>query len=214
MARLHGLLLTQGLRVPITARFAAHVDAARRWDGTPIPAGLRARLLRVWDQLTLLNAQRTALERARAALPIDPTTATGRCVTRLPTLRGVGPVTTWVLATELFGWRAFRNARQVGGLVGLVPAPYQSGEMTRDRGITHAGNKHVRYLIVELAWSWVRYQPTSALAQWYQRRFGAGSRRLRKIGIVALARKLLVALWRYVEHGVLPEGAVLKATGA
>jgi len=114
------------------------------------------------------------------------------------------------LKTEIFGWRQIRNARQLGGLVGLVPAPYQSGETQRDRGITRAGNAHVRRIMVQLAWSWVRNQPTSALTQWYQRRFGGGGRRLRRIGIVALARKLLIALWRYATAGVVPAGAVLK----
>ena len=92
------------------------------------------------------------------------------------------------------------------------PAPFQSGETSHDLGITRAGNKHVRRVMVQLAWSWLRYQPTSALAQWYQRRFGGGGRRMRRIGIVALARKLLIALWRLVEDGVLPEGAAVKAS--
>ena len=99
---------------------------------------------------------------------------------------------------------------KLGGLVGLVPSPYQSGESMHDQGITRAGNRHVRRLIVQLAWGWVRYQPDSALTMWFQRRFGGGGRRLRRIGIVALARKLLIALWRYVEHGELPEGALVK----
>jgi transposase len=97
----------------------------------------------------------------------------------------------------------------LAGLVGLVPAPYQSGESTHDQGITRAGNKHVRRLMVQLAWSWVRYQPDSALTQWYQGKFGRGSRRLRRIGIVALARKLLITLWHHVEHGEIPEGAIV-----
>ena len=129
-------------------------------------------------------------------------------------MRGVGPVGAWVLATEIFGWRRIQNARQLGGLVGLVPAPFQSGETAHDQGITRAGNKHVRRLMVQLAWSWRRYQPTSALTQWYERRFGRGSRRQRRIGIVALARKLLIALWRYVEHGEIPEGAIVKGQAA
>jgi len=98
-------------------------------------------------------------------------------------------------------------------LVGLVPAPYQSGETAHDLGITRAGNKHVRRLMVQLAWSWVRYQPESALTGWYHRRFGGGSKRLRRIGIVALARKLLIALWRYVDQGAIPEGAIVKGQG-
>lgn len=139
---------------------------------------------------------------------------TGRYVDRLPTLRGIGPIGAWVLTTEIFGWRAIQNRRELGALVGLVPAPYQSGETARDQGITRAGNKHVRRLMVQLAWSWLHYQPDSALAQWYRRRFGDGSRRVRRIGIVALARKLLITLWRYVEHGAIPEGAIVKGQAA
>ncbi|HEV2670618.1 MAG TPA: IS110 family transposase [Gemmatimonadales bacterium] len=211
LCRLQELLVTQGVRLPIRNDLLAQLDAARLWDGTPVPAGLQARLRRVWVQLELLNAQLEELEAARAALPVDPETTTGRYVIRLPTLRAIGPVGAWVLATEIFGWREIRNARQLGGLVGLVPAPFQSGETAHDQGITRAGNKHVRRLMVQLAWSWRRYQPTSALTQWYEHKFGGGSRRLRRIGIVALARKLLIALWRYVETGEIPEGAIVKA---
>jgi len=119
-----------------------------------------------------------------------------------------------VLATEIFGWRQIQNRRQLGALVGLVPVPYQSGNTAHDQGITRAGNKHVRRLMVQHAWSWVRYQPESGLAQWYQRRFGSGSKRMRRMWIVALARKLLIALWRYAEQGEIPEEAILKSEAA
>ena len=118
------------------------------------------------------------------------------------------------MTTELFGWRQIANRRQLGALVGLVPAPYQSGESAHDQGITRAGNKHVRRVMVQLAWGWVRYQPDTALTQWFQRKFGSGSGRLRRIGIIALARKLLIALWRYVEHGEIPAGAIVKGQAA
>jgi transposase len=211
LCRLQGLLTTQGVRLRITDTFLAQLATVRLWDGSPLPPGLTARLTRVWHQLQLLNAQRDELETAHRALVGDPATTTGRYLQRLPTLRGIGALGARVLATEIFGWRQIHNARQLGSLVGLVPAPYQSGETTRDQGITRAGNKHVRRLIVQLAWSWRRYQPTSALTQWYERTFGRGSGRLRRIGIVALARKLLIALWRYGDHGEIPEGAVVKA---
>ena len=171
--------------------------------------GLQARLRQSWTQLAFLNEQRRALKASRAAQVTDPTTATGRAVTALQTVRGVGPIVTWGLATEIFAWQQIRNGRELGALVGLVPAPFQSGETSHDLGITRAGNKHVRRVMVQLAWSWLRYQHASALAQWYQRRFGDGGRR---IGIVALARKLLIALWRLVEDGVIPDGAVVKAS--
>ena len=212
--RLHGLLVTQGVRLRLADDFLPQLEGVRLWDGTPVPDGLKARIRRVWTQLELVNRQLDELEAARNALVPDRETATGRYVDALPTLRGIGPVGAWVLATEIFGWRAIQNRRQLGALVGLVPAPYQSGDTSHDQGITRAGNKHVRRLMVQLAWSWVRYQPESALTGWYRRRFGSGSKRLRRIGIVALARKLLIALWRYVEQGEIPEGAIVKGQAA
>jgi len=128
----------------------------------------------------------------------------------LQQVQAIGRTGAWVLATEIFGWRQITNRRQLGNLVGLVPAPYQSGDTAHDQGITRAGNHHVRRVMVQLAWGWLRYQPTSALTAWYQRRFSQGGKRLRRIGIVALARKLLIALWRYVQTGLMPEGAQLK----
>jgi transposase len=209
--RLKGLLTTVGVRLRLDADFLTRLQTARLWDGAPLPAGITQRLTRVWRQLEFFDAQLADLEAARTALAPDRQTPTGRYVDALPTLRGIGPIGAWVLATEIFGWRQIRNGRQLGALVGLVPAPYQSGETSHDQGITRAGNKHVRRLMVQLAWSWLRYQPTSALSRWYQERFGGGGRRMRRIGIVALARKLLIALWRYVETGTVPDGATLKA---
>lgn len=210
--RLKAVLATLGVRMSIRADFLAQLEATRLWDGTAIPPGARERMRRDWDQLQDIEAQITELCAAREALPVDVQTATGRSVHALQTLRAIGPTGAWTLATEIFGWRDIRNPRQLGALVGLVPARYQSGEMQRDLGITRAGNAHVRRIMVQLAWGWLRYQPTSALSHWYQRRFGHGGPRVRRIGIVALARKLLVALWRYVDAGVLPEGAILKPT--
>jgi transposase len=208
--RLHGLLTTHGVHVPVRADFLARVATARRWDATPLPQGIVQRLRAVWAQLEFLTTQLAEVDAARAALIVDRETPTGRWVGQLQTLRGIGSVGAWALTTEIFGWRQIRNGRELGALVGMVPAPYQSGETAHDQGITRAGNRHVRRMIVQLAWSWLRYQPNSALSRWYRERFGH-SRRLRRIGIVALARKLLIAWWRYVETGLVPEGAVLKA---
>jgi transposase len=111
---------------------------------------------------------------------------------------------------EFFSWREFRTRRQVGGLAGLTPTPYQSSEQSREQGIDKAGNSPIRSMAIEIAWGWLRHQPESELSLWFQQRFGQGSKRLRKIGIVALARKLLIALWRYLTYGELPAGAQLK----
>lgn len=205
--RLQGLLATAGVRVPVTRDFLAQIETARRWDATPLPAGLRTRLTETWQQLAFLTTQLAALEQT---LVPDATTPAGQTAGRLQTLRAIGPVGATVLTTEIFSWRQIRHGRELGALVGLVPAVYQSGETAHDQGITRAGNRHVRRVMVQLAWSWLRFQPTSALSDWYQRRFGEGGPRARRIGIVALARKLLIALWRYVDHGVLPAGAALK----
>jgi transposase len=167
--------------------------------------------VRDWSQLQALETQLHQVRVERAALPIDRCTTTGRYVAPLQMMRAIGPIGSWVLATEVFGWREIRNGRELGAIVGLVPALSQSGETRREQGITRAGNAHVRRVMVQLAWTWVRFQPTSALTQWYQRRFGSGGPWARRIGIVAVARKLLVALWRYVETGVVPEGARRKS---
>jgi transposase len=208
--RLHGLLTSQGVHLSVRADFLERLATVRRWDGTALPPGLTTRLQQVWEQLEALTREVAAVDAARVTLPVDPATETGRWVARLQTLRGLGSIGAWSLATEIFGWRQIRNGRELGALVGVVPAPYQSGETAHDRGITRAGNRHVRRLVVQLAWSWLRYQPDSALSRWYRARFDRG-RRLRRIGIVALARKLLIAWWRYGETGVVPEGATLKA---
>lgn len=211
--RLKSLLMTQGVQVPIDKDFLAHVRAARLWDGSPVPPGLHERLRQDWAQLQQVEAQLRE-RKLRAKDLLDRRTRTSRTIAKLQQVQAIGPTGAWVLATEIFGWREIANRRQLASLVGLVPAPYQSGDMARDQGITRAGNRHVRRVMVQLAWGWLRYQPTSALTVWYQRRFGHGGKRLRRIGIVALARKLLIGLWRYLQSGLVPEGAQLKALEA
>lgn len=129
---------------------------------------------------------------------------------KLMSLKGVGPVSAWVLGKEFFGWRNFRNRKEVGALAGLTGTPYSSGDSNRDLGISKSGSRSVRCTCVELAWCWTRFQPESELTKWFMERFGKGGKRMRKIGIVALARKLLIALWKYIEKDELPAGAVLS----
>ena len=125
-------------------------------------------------------------------------------------MRAIGLRGAWVLIKELFGWRHFNNRREVAGCLGLAPTPYASGQSQTEQGINKAGNKRCRALMVELAWTWLRYQPNSALSQWFNERFGRGGKRMRRVGIVALARRLAIAVWRYLEHGEIPAGATLK----
>jgi transposase len=211
-SRLKSLLATQGVSLPINAQFLDRLEAAQLWDGTPLPPGLQERLTRTWRQLQEVDGQMRDLRTLRLTRPEHLTPATSRALAQLLTMRAIGPIGASVLATEIFGWRRIRNGRELGALVGLVPAPYQSGESDHDQGITRAGNAHVRRVIVQLAWGWIRHQPDSALTHWYQLRFGGGGKRVRKIGIVALARRLLIALWRYLETGAVPDGAQLKPT--
>jgi transposase len=207
--RIKGLLAAFGLDVIVDARLLERVDALRQWDGSPVPSELRERIAREYQRWRLVDGQLGDLSNRQRREVRDDGVAHVELVRRLLDLKGVGPVTAWTLVREVFGWRAIKNRRELASLVGLDPTPYQSGDLHRERGISKAGNRRVRWTMVELAWMWLRHQPTSALSLWYQRRFGEGNARARKVGIVALARKLLVALWKYLEHGEVPEGAAL-----
>ncbi len=191
----------------IDPEFPQRLDALRQWDGTGVPDGLRQRILREFERWQLVGRQIHDLEAQRTRQIRDPETAQGDQVRRLLNLKGIGENTAWLLVREFFGWRRIRNRRELASLAGLAPTPYDSGEVRREQGISKAGNRRVRWMMIELAWGWLRYQPSSELSQWYQRRFGAGNTRMRKVGIVAVARKLLVALWKYLETGEVPAGA-------
>jgi transposase len=211
MNRLRSLLATQGVTVAGSLlRFTA--ADVRRWDGQALLPGLQRRLARECEQLAQLTQQLRACEVEQRAAVRRQEEVAAEQARRLRQLRGVGWNAAWLYASEIFSWRAIRNGRELGALAGLVAAPYQSGATRTTAGITKAGNRQWRAMAVELAWGWLRYQPTSALTQWYLARFHAGGPRARRIGIVALARKLLIALWRYVDQGVVPAGAQLKTT--
>jgi transposase len=211
MNRLRSLLATQGVTVAGSLlRFTA--ADVRRWDGQALLPGLPRRLARECEQLAQLTQQLRAGEVEQRAAVRRQEEVAAEQARRLRQLRGVGWNAAWLYASEIFSWRAIRNGRELGALAGLVAAPYQSGATRTTAGITKAGNRQWRAMAVELAWGWLRYQPTSALTQWYLARFHAGGPRARRIGIVALARKLLIALWRYVDQGVVPAGAQLKTT--
>jgi transposase len=205
--RIKGLLAAIGLDVTVDERLLERVDRLRQWDGAPVPTELRERIAREFERWRLVDGQLNELGNRQRREVRDDDVAHVELVRRLLDLKGVGPVTAWTLVREVFGWRQIKNRRELASLAGLDPTPYQSGDLHRERGISKAGNSRVRWTMVELAWMWLRHQPNSALSLWYQRRFGEGNARSRKVGIVALARKLLIALWKYVEHGEVPEGA-------
>jgi transposase len=208
--RIKGLLASCGLDAAVDAKFRTTLAALRDWAGQPVPAGLQQRILQeftVWEALHRQVRDAANEQERRLREDQEPYLDSVR---RLLGLKAVGVRSAWILVTELFAWRDIKNGKELGALVGLTPMPYDSGQTQREQGISKAGNKHVRGLIVELAWMWLRWQPGSALSQWYQRRFASGNKRTRKVGIVALARKLLIALWRYLDQGELPAGAQEK----
>jgi len=174
---------------------------------TQVPPLLRAEIEREYARLELVKQQLLALEAERRHEVAD---GAHPIVAQLARLRAIGPRGAWILDKEIFGWRRFANRREVAGCLGLTPTPYASGTLEHEQGISKAGNKRARALLVELAWRWLRFQPDSAMSQWFAQRFGIAGKRSRRIGIVALARRLAIALWRYVEHGEVPAGATLK----
>jgi transposase len=210
--RLQGLLASQGVRLEIRADFADRLESAVLWDGSPLPPEMKTRLKQEWARLVLVETQIRELIKEREKKASEGKSDAMRMIGQLVLLRAIGMTSAWVFVQEFFGWRQFRNRRQIGALAGLVPMPYRSGEtLNSDQGISKAGNSRIRAMAVEIAWAWLRYQPHSRLSLWFQERYGPGTRRSRRVGIVAMARKLLVALWHYLETGVLPEGAVLKS---
>ncbi|HXX39799.1 MAG TPA: IS110 family transposase [bacterium] len=210
MNRIRGLLATQGLRLPQRRDLSAVLDTMQLWDGSPLPARLRARLQREWEHAKFLHTKILELQRQRYAAIKHERSEVMDKVRALLHLRGIGENSAWVYVHEFFGWREFDNRKQVGAAAGLAPTPYQSGNDSREQGISKAGSRHIRAVAIETAWCWLRYQPKSQLSRWFDARFGHGGPRARKIGIVALARKLLIEVWRFLKNGTVPEGALLK----
>lgn len=209
--RMRKLLRTLGCWESVEGDVAKRLaqGEVRCYDGSALPQELQERLIRECERFALAERQLAELE---AALVAQLPPAVRERITQLTKLKGVGEVGAMRLMLELF-WREFDNRRQVGACVGLVPQPYDSGESRVDQGISKQGNRRVRALLIEMSWLWLRYQPQSALARWFaQRTQGTGSnKRSRRISIVAVARRLVIALWRYLKDGVIPEGAQTKA---
>lgn len=208
--RIKGLLFAQGIHLKELRDLPARLGQMRLWNAEPLPRRLRERIEREWQKVEQLTEQIRELKKERRRLLRTATDAGTECARKLLRLGGIGANASWLLALEFYSWRDFQNRRQVGALSGLCGTPHQSGDLHREQGITKAGNRWVRALAIEIAWGWLRYQPNSELTRWYERRFGCGSSRVRKIGIVALARKLLIELWKYLQTGTPPAGARLK----
>ena len=207
--RIRSLLVLHNLRVERIG--------GRAWVGwwtqnaARLLPSLRAEIEREFERLSLVARQIRALETLQQH---QVRSGAQPAIALLARLAGIGTGSAWTLVKELFGWRRFHNRRELAGCLGLAPTPYASGTSDVEQGISKAGNKRSRWLMVELAWSWLRFQPASQLSQWFNQRFAVAGKRMRRIGIVALARKLAIALWRYLEYGEIPLEARLKPLGS
>jgi transposase len=208
--RIKGLLSSCGETLEIDRQLPKRLKKLRLWDGLPLPPDLHQRILREFERMQVVNRQIRQLEQQRArrirCKQKNPAIAQVR---RLLGLKGIGVNSSWLYVREVFGWREIKNRRQIGAIVGLTGSPYRSGSLDHEQGISKAGNRRMRAMAIEIAWGWLYHQPQSELSRWYERRFAHGGKRLRRIGIVALARKLLVALWKFLESGVPPDGVEL-----
>ena len=211
-SRIRGLLIREGLEVknPSGKKFLEELDSLCTWDGKGLPGDFKARIVREYERLRMVEEQMGILRKEREKRVGSAETLSMRKVAQLRTLYGIGVTSSWDFVMEMFGWREFRNRREVGAFAGLTPTPYDSGGSQREQGISKAGRGRIRALNIQIAWGWLRFQPQSKLSQWYQERFAGGGSRMRRIGIVAVARKLLIDLWRYLEYGVVAEGARLR----
>lgn len=212
--RIKGLCAAQGIYdyEPLRRNRRDRLAGLRTGDGRPVPPRLAAEIERELTRLELVLAMIAQIEDERDAIAAAKASAHPGAakVQALVRLKAIGPEFATVLVGEAF-WRSFDNRRQVAAYGGLDASPFRSGGMSRDQGIAKAGNAKLRTTMIELAWMWLRYQPDSALSRWFRERVGDLRGRPRRIAIVALARKLLVALWRYLETGLVPDGAALKA---
>jgi transposase len=211
--RIKALLRLRGLAAGTPRRrdWMTWLERQRERNGEPLRPQLMAELKREHARLMLVGEQLKELSRARADEPLSAAAAAmAQCSTRLQRLKALGPVFTATFASEAF-YKDFHNRREVAAYFGLAPSPWRSGRTNREQGISKAGNPRARAKAIELAWLWLEHQPESALSRWFHERTGQGRGRIRRIAIVALARKLIVALWRFLTTGLVPEGAVLKA---
>jgi transposase len=209
--RIQALLYTRGVDAKVGSGFLKKLEQLRNWKGEAVLPQMKQRIEDEYQRLQLVEAQVREVKRKQVEeIKQGREDAVLRKVKKLQQLVSIGLGSSWIFVMELFGWRQFSNRREVAAAVGLAPTPYNSGDSQREQGISRAGNRRARKLLIEIAWCWLRLQPDSQLSQWYRRRFAGGGARMRRIGIVAMARRLVVDLWRYVEFDTVPEGAKLK----
>jgi transposase len=207
--QIKSLLITQGISLSTLKNFDKEIDRLVDGSGHPLRPGLVSRLKTTYARYQLVDQHIDQHHKTQDQRVKKPTTDKEKMMQRLTHLKGVGVRSAWILVTEVFGWRKFNNRKQAGSYTGLTPTPFASGERIREQGISKAGNARIRWLMVELAWLWVYWQPHSELTRWFNKRVAHGGSRMKRISIVALARKLFLALWRYVTQGVAPQGAIL-----
>jgi transposase len=205
--RIRSLLVLHGVAVVNWRGFEQWLEQVRCFDGQQLPAEIRSELAREYERLQIVEQQIKGIEKRQGDEVAAMDTDQMRKVAVLKMLNGIGERSSWVFVMEFFGWRQFSNRGEVGAASGLCPTPYASGAMERQLGISKGGNRRVRSLAIEIAWCWIRYQPRSKLTRWFQDRFAGGGKRMRRVGIVAVARQLLIDLWRLLEQGRIPEGA-------
>ncbi len=208
--RIKSLLVLCGIIQEIGIGFLNDLELLRQWDGNPVPPNIKSEIIREYRRYELVKKHVEELEGKKKEILKSLGNGADKAL-RLEQLKGVGPVSAWLMTFEFFGWREFKNVKQVGAAAGLTPTPHNSGDMVREQGISKSGNKRIRATMIELSWLWLRYQPESRITIWFNERFATAGKRMRRIGIVAVARKLLVALWKYLEKGMIPEGSILKA---
>lgn len=208
--RIKGLLFAQGIRdINIKARYRKlKLEELVTGDGRPLPTRLSAEIAREISRLALVQEQIAAINRERDQAP-TLCKATEKKRILLTHLKGIGPAISAVMSREVY-YRQFNNRRQVAGFLGLATSPYDSGDMERSQGISRTGRGEVRAIMIQAAWLWTRHQPKSTLTRWFCERTNGQGGRVKRIMIVAVARKLAIALWRYVEHGLVPQGAILE----
>jgi transposase len=212
--RIKGLLRLLGMAVGTPRRrdWLGWLERQRDWNGQPLPPHILAEVKREHGRLMLVRQQLTELEQSQAA---EASAAAGPAPMaeqrdNLQRLKALGPAFTATMVNEVF-YKDFQNRREVASYTGLVPSPWKSGGIDREQGISKAGNRRARQKAIELAWLWLRHQPDSALSRWFRTRTANAGKRAKRIAIVALARKLIVALWRYLTTGLVPDGAIMKA---